>query len=255
MTKASDNAFPSILITEGTEPSAPAAGKQRLYIDSSTHKLKRTDSSGTDVTIESAGGDVATDAIWDAAGDLAVGTGANTAAKLTKGSDSDVLTISASTHLPVWQAPAGGVSADLLPWHIIIPPTVTTPDASTGTWANSLPAEAGQPFVAMLANAGSNAQNDAITWNIVLAAGTWDVHFHVRESTNTAIITLNFDGASQGTADTYNGSAVVAKVSITDIVVAATAKIAVQLKAATRNGSNSTGWVIGLYALEFRRTA
>jgi hypothetical protein len=50
--KASDNAFPSILITEGTEPSAPAAGKQRLYIDSTTHKLKRTDSSGVDVTIE-----------------------------------------------------------------------------------------------------------------------------------------------------------------------------------------------------------
>lgn len=53
MTKASDNAFPSILITEGTEPSAPAAGKQRLYIDSTSHKLKRTDSSGVDVTIES----------------------------------------------------------------------------------------------------------------------------------------------------------------------------------------------------------
>lgn len=52
MTKASDNAFPSILITEGTEPSAPAAGKQRLYIDSTSHKLKRTDSSGTDVDIE-----------------------------------------------------------------------------------------------------------------------------------------------------------------------------------------------------------
>lgn len=53
MTKASDNPFPSVLITEGTEPAAPAAGKQRLYIDSTTHKLKRTDSSGTDVTIES----------------------------------------------------------------------------------------------------------------------------------------------------------------------------------------------------------
>jgi len=49
---ASDNAFPSILITEGTEPSAPAAGKQRLYIDSTTHLLKATNSSGTDRTIE-----------------------------------------------------------------------------------------------------------------------------------------------------------------------------------------------------------
>jgi hypothetical protein len=53
MTKASDNAFPSILITEGTEPSAPAAGKQRLYIDSTTHLLKATNSSGTDRTLES----------------------------------------------------------------------------------------------------------------------------------------------------------------------------------------------------------
>lgn len=52
---ASDNAFPSILITEGTEPTAPAAGKQRLYIDSTTHKLKRTDSSGIDVTLEASG--------------------------------------------------------------------------------------------------------------------------------------------------------------------------------------------------------
>lgn len=53
MTKASDNAFPSILITEGTEPSAPAAGKQRVYIDSTSHKLSRTDSSGTEVNLES----------------------------------------------------------------------------------------------------------------------------------------------------------------------------------------------------------
>lgn len=52
---ASDNPFPSLLITEGTEPAAPAAGKQRLYIDSTSHKLKRTDSSGVDVTVEPTG--------------------------------------------------------------------------------------------------------------------------------------------------------------------------------------------------------
>jgi hypothetical protein len=56
MVKASDNAYPSLLITEGTEPSAPAAGKQRLYIDSTTHLLKATNSSGTDRTIEGGGG-------------------------------------------------------------------------------------------------------------------------------------------------------------------------------------------------------
>lgn len=52
MVKASDNAFPSLLITEGTEPSAPAAGKQRLYIDSTSHHLMRTNSSGTETDIE-----------------------------------------------------------------------------------------------------------------------------------------------------------------------------------------------------------
>ncbi len=50
--RASDNPFPSILIEEGTEPTAPAAGHQRLYIDSTTHLLKATNSSGTDRTIE-----------------------------------------------------------------------------------------------------------------------------------------------------------------------------------------------------------
>ncbi len=50
--KGSDNPFPSILVDEGTEPSAPAAGHQRLYIDSTSHHLSRTDSSGTAVDLE-----------------------------------------------------------------------------------------------------------------------------------------------------------------------------------------------------------
>jgi hypothetical protein len=44
-----------------------------------------------------AAGNVAADAIWDAAGDLAVGTGADTAAKLTKGATGTVPTAGAST--------------------------------------------------------------------------------------------------------------------------------------------------------------
>lgn len=85
MSKASDNAFPSVLIEEGTEPTAPAAGHQRVYIDSTSHHLSRTDSGGTQVDLETTAGNVATDAIWDAAGDLAQGTGANTAARLALG--------------------------------------------------------------------------------------------------------------------------------------------------------------------------
>lgn len=57
--------------------------------------------------ITGTGGSVATDAIWDAAGDLAVGSGANTAAKLTKGADGTVLTVTAGA---VGWAAAGSAS-------------------------------------------------------------------------------------------------------------------------------------------------
>lgn len=59
MAKGSDNPFPSVLIVEGTEPAAPAAGRQRVYIDSTSHHLKRTDSAGVDVDLEQAATDLA----------------------------------------------------------------------------------------------------------------------------------------------------------------------------------------------------
>ena len=53
---------------------------------------------------ESGSGDVASDDIWDAAGDLAVGTGADTAAKLSAGNNDDVLTVVGGT--AAWAVPA-----------------------------------------------------------------------------------------------------------------------------------------------------
>jgi len=105
--KGSENPFPSVnmeeILSDGSTLSNADADFRRLFLgeDGALH-LK--DAAGAVTSVGA--GNVATDAIWDAAGDLAVGTGANTAAKLTKGSDDDVLTISASTHLPVWAAPA-----------------------------------------------------------------------------------------------------------------------------------------------------
>ena len=56
----------------------------------------------------SAGGSVATDAIWDAKGDLAVGTGANTASKLTVGADGKYLKAASGEATGVkWDTPAG----------------------------------------------------------------------------------------------------------------------------------------------------
>ncbi len=54
--KGSDNPFPSILIAEATEPAAPAAGHQRLYVDSTSHALMITNSSGTQSAVGGAAG-------------------------------------------------------------------------------------------------------------------------------------------------------------------------------------------------------
>lgn len=45
MAIASNNPYPSVLIVEGTAPSAPAAGQQRLFIDSADHAAKTINSS------------------------------------------------------------------------------------------------------------------------------------------------------------------------------------------------------------------
>lgn len=203
-------------------------------------------------------GSVATDTIWDAAGDLAVGTGANTAARMARGSTGQGL-VATSTSVAF---------VDILPWHVVILPTIWTPDATTGTWALSSAAESAGDYgfykpgsaansggAQSWANAGSNAQNDACAWDVILAAGTWEAHFFVRKSTNTAIITLNQDGASAGTVDTYAAAAAAGKVSITGWTVSTTGKHRMEVKAATRNASNSTGWVLNFTAIELHRTA
>jgi len=53
-----------------------------------------------------AGGSVATDAIWDAAGDLVYGTGANTAARLAAGATTTIL-VGGGAAAPVWTTTTG----------------------------------------------------------------------------------------------------------------------------------------------------
>jgi hypothetical protein len=53
-------------------------------------------------------GDIATDVLWDAAGDLAVGTGANTAAKLSKGTALQVLRVNAGATALEWSTAGSG---------------------------------------------------------------------------------------------------------------------------------------------------
>ena len=107
MTKASDNEFPKVILDVGSIPAAPTDGNWKLY--GAAGGVYAVSSNATAGPFGAGGGAVATDAIWDAAGDLAVGSGANTAAKLTAGTEGHVLTIASG--VPAW---AAGGSSDLV---------------------------------------------------------------------------------------------------------------------------------------------
>jgi hypothetical protein len=91
--------------SQAGDPSAPSNGD--LWYDSTNNTLDAR-INGATVNLGAGGGAVATDAIWDAKGDLAVGTGANTAAKLTAGANGLVLvTDSAEATGLKWSSVAG----------------------------------------------------------------------------------------------------------------------------------------------------
>ena len=83
----------------------------RLAVGTDTQVLTADsgEASGVKWATPSAGGAVATDVIWDAKGDLAGGTGADTAVKLTVGTNDQVLTAdSAEATGMKWATPAAG---------------------------------------------------------------------------------------------------------------------------------------------------
>lgn len=171
-------------------------------------------------------------------------------------------TVKANSRIAAWQAGSTFDPDSHLPWHVNFTPMIAKPDAMTGTWALVQFNDASNTFfVQATASVGAigfynstSAQNDAFSYNVILAAGTWDCNMWVRKSTNTAIITLNMDGVSQGTVDTYAASVAYAQVAITGFTVSATGKKVMQFKAATKNASSSN-YLIELFGIEFQRTA
>lgn len=90
-------------------------GTNYLWVDGSNNLRFHTsepaaDGDGTNL-LAAASGSVATDAIWDAAGDLAVGTGSNTAAKLTMGIPGQALHVNAGATGLEWATISGGGDA------------------------------------------------------------------------------------------------------------------------------------------------
>lgn len=83
---------------------APSTGDVLVGQSDGTYAPQATSTLGI-----SGGGDVATDAIWDAKGDLAAGTGADTAIRLAVGADGQILTASSTASSGLaWSTPASG---------------------------------------------------------------------------------------------------------------------------------------------------
>lgn len=102
-----------IRLAENAEPSTPPLGKIYLWFDTTANVLKYKDEGGTVYTLGT-GGSVATDAIWDAKGDLAVATAANTAARLAVGSNGQVLTVDSGEVTGLKWANASAGSGDVV---------------------------------------------------------------------------------------------------------------------------------------------
>ncbi len=115
----------------------------------------------------------------------------------------------------------------------------------------------------------SSAQNDDITWDIVLSAGTWTVELMHSTGTNRGIYTvsLSTDGssftnvgsspynASASTIDGYSAAGTSeTRSSLTGITVATTGRYALRLRMATKNASSSN-YLGAIQHVQFRRTA
>lgn len=99
---------------EMSAPATPAANNLRLYAKdkSGVSALYFKRDNGVEVDLTATGTGIATDSFWDAKGDLAVGTGADTAARLPKGTDGYFLKAdSAETTGLKWVVLAGGGDA------------------------------------------------------------------------------------------------------------------------------------------------
>jgi hypothetical protein len=95
-----------IPFVEAAAPATPAASRVVVYAKADGLMYSKDDA-GVETLMSggAGGGSVATDAIWDAGGDLAQGTGANTAARLALGAAGTVLRSTGSA--AAWGAPIG----------------------------------------------------------------------------------------------------------------------------------------------------
>ena len=142
-----------------------------------------------------------------------------------------------------------GHGNDLHPWTIFVSPFHTP--KSNVNW-NTVAIDTS--CVNNTASYNTGAQNDEITWDVVLAAGTWSLELIHSTDSDRGIYSIFFDSVLKGTIDGYTGSKVYnVRTSVVGIVVPTTKKIELKLITATKNGS-SAGYVAAISGLRLIRT-
>lgn len=141
-----------------------------------------------------------------------------------------------------------------LPWHIDLS-VFMTPISHTN-WNNyNYGPIAGTELALNVCNLSSGAQNDAISWDVVLGAGTWTLELLHITSTDRGIYTVVLGGSSVGTIDGYSAAATYnVRSSVTGITVSSAVKQRLTLSMKTKNAS-STNYYGVIQHVQLRRTA
>lgn len=235
--------------THAARPAASALNNGFYYFETDTQNLfQSTGSAWTQVA--SVGGGFTSPLTTK--GDLLGYDTAND--RIPVGTNGQVLTADSTQALGVKWATPGGFNPDTnMPWNVNVP-FQGTPDSTVGTWAVAIDTVPNRIFACSMNN-NPAAQNDLIGWNVVLAAGTWELTTWFPKASNQGIATITLGAISVGTFDAYAASVTYNQQSVIgSITVPTTGKYLLQYKMATKNASSS-GYQLQLGPISLRRTA
>lgn len=132
----------------GASLTDPNADRIMFWDDSAGAVTWLTAGSGltiTDTTLSASGGagNVATDTIWDAAGDTIYGTGADTATRLAAGAGSSIYAMNSGATAPEWVASNGTGDVARVSSPTFTTPAIGTPSSGVLTNCTGLPVSTG----------------------------------------------------------------------------------------------------------------
>jgi hypothetical protein len=101
----------------------------------------------------------------------------------------------------------------------------------------------------------NGSQNNEISFDVILAVGTWTIELMHMQQSLCGIYTALIDGISVGTIDGYTASiAYSVRSSVTGVTITSAGKHRLTLRMATKNAS-STGYYGQIQHIQLRRTA